>query len=410
MQLKDHNLVPAIPLPGIRYEERALQDPEGAAIPGLHTVWITLDNPGQLNSYTTEMVKGVVLGMRKASADRGCIAVVFTGSGNRAFCTGGNTEEYATYYAGRPEEYRQYMRLFNDMVSSILMCDKPVICRANGMRIGGGQEIGMACDFTVSQDLALFGQAGPKHGSAPDGGSTDFLPLFVGIEAAMESCTLCEHWSAHKALRLGLLSRIAPALKIDGAFIPNPLVHTTTWLDPMGRLVHGESLTGDDLAAGKTLLRRGEIDLSLLDAEVEKLIWALSQTMPGCLSKTIESVRKHKLEHWDRNKESNRAWLGLNMLAEGQAGFRAFHEGTKACREADFLLLRKRIAEGAYWGTDLTEEILAPVRAAANSSMPSACGLTSPAPPSACSIAPPPPANACSLTPPSNGGNHDGRS
>lgn len=433
MPLKDHTLTSSTVVPGIHYEEKALQNPNGATALGLHTVWITLDNPAQLNSYTTEMVKGVILGMRQASADRGCVAVVFTGSGTRAFCTGGNTEEYATYYAGRPEEYRQYMRLFNDMVSSILMCDKPVICRANGMRIGGGQEIGMACDFTIAQDLALFGQAGPKHGSAPDGGSTDFLPLFVGIEAAMESCTLCEHWSAHKALRLGLLSRIAPALRVEGVFIPNPLVHTTTWLDGTGRLVHGEPLTGDALAEGKALLKKGEVDLTLLDAEVERLVWSLSQTMPGCLSKTIESVRKHKLEHWDRNKESNRAWLGLNMLAEGQAGFRAFHEGTKACREADFLLLRRRIAEGAYWGKELTDEILAPVRAAA-ATPPVACGLTPPSPPvsacsltpppevSACSLTPPPEVSACSLTPPSapvsacaltppvSGGNHDGRS
>jgi 6-oxo-cyclohex-1-ene-carbonyl-CoA hydrolase len=70
-------------------------------------------------------------------------------------------------------------------------------------------------------------------------------------------------------------------------------------------------------------------------------------------------MRKHKLAHWDRNRESNRAWLGLNMMTEGRAGFRAFNEGTKACREADFLLLRRRLAEGAVWGDELTEEILA---------------------------------------------------
>ena len=102
--------------------------------------------------------------------------MVFTGAGDKAFCTGGNTKEYAEYYAGNPQEYRQYMRLFNDMVSAILGCDKPVVCRVNGMRIGGGQEIGMACDFSIAQDLARFGQAGPKHGSAPIGGATDFLP------------------------------------------------------------------------------------------------------------------------------------------------------------------------------------------------------------------------------------------
>jgi 6-oxo-cyclohex-1-ene-carbonyl-CoA hydrolase len=81
--------------------------------------------------------------------------------------------------------------------------------------------------------------------------------------------------------------------------------------------------------------------------------------MPGCLTKTLESMRKHKLAHWDRNRESNRAWLGLNMMTEGRAGFRAFHEGSKACREADFLLLRRRLARGDAWGEELTEAVLA---------------------------------------------------
>jgi 6-oxo-cyclohex-1-ene-carbonyl-CoA hydrolase len=305
------------------------------------------------------MVKGVIHGMRAASNDRACVAVVFTGRGDRAFCTGGNTKEYAEYYAGRPEEYRQYMRLFNDMVSAILACDKPVICRVNGMRIGGGQEIGMACDFSVAQDLAIFGQAGPKHGSVPDGGSTDFLPLFVGIEAAMESCTLCESWSAHKAYRLGLLTRVVPALKVDGQFVPNPLVVTDRWVSESGQIVFGEPRQGEEREAGKRLMARGQVDLGPLDREVEALLLKLAMTMPGCVSKTLESVRKHKLEHWDRNKESSRAWLALNMMNEGRAGFRAFHEGTKACREADFLLLRRRLAEGAEWSDELIEEVLA---------------------------------------------------
>ena len=364
MTFKDHNLTTAGDDAGTRYELTPLRTPDGAVVAGLHVARITLDNPAQLNSYTTGMVKGVILGMRRASNDRGVVAVVFTGSGNRAFCTGGNTAEYAEYYAGRPEEYRQYMRLFNDMVSAILTCDKPVVCRANGMRIAGGQEIGMACDFTVAQDLAVFGQAGPRHGSAPDGGSTDFLPLFVGIEAAMESCTLCEPWSAHKAARLGLVSRVVPALRIDGRFVPNPLVVTDRWIED-GQIVFGEPRTGDARAAARQTMAAGEIDLTLLDREVDTLVFNLARTMPGCLTKTVESVRKHKLEHWDRNRESNRAWLALNMMTEGRAGFRAFHEGSKACREADFLLLRRRLAEGAVWNDALTEEILERAHAAA---------------------------------------------
>jgi len=357
MTFKDHNLTAHEPAAGARYEEVPLRDPSGAEVPGLHVVRITLDNPSQLNSYTTEMVKGVILGMRRASNDRAAVAVVFTGGGTRAFCTGGNTAEYADYYAGRPEEYRQYMRLFNDMVSAILMCDKPVVCRVNGMRIAGGQEIGMACDFSVAQDLAVFGQAGPRHGSAPDGGSTDFLPLFVGIEAAMESCTLCEHWSAYKAHRLGLLTAVVPALKVDGQLVPNPFVITDRWIDE-GRIVYGEMKSGAARDEAKALVARGEVDLSRLDAEVDRLVYKLADTFPGCLSKTLESVRKHKLEHWDRNKETNRSWLGLNMMTEARAGFRAFNEGSRTCREADMLLLRRRLAEGATWGDPLLEEIL----------------------------------------------------
>ena len=90
------------------------------------------------------------------------------------------------------------------------------------MRVGGGQEIGMACDFSVASDLAVFGQAGPRHGSVPDGGSTDFLPLFVGIEHAMYSGTLCEPWSAHRFYWLGGLTQIVPALKVDGKLDSQP--------------------------------------------------------------------------------------------------------------------------------------------------------------------------------------------
>ncbi len=358
MELKDHNLVPPFECPGVLYEQTPLRGPQGRPVEGLHNVRIMLDNPKQHNSYTTEMIKGVILAMRRASNDRACVAVIVTGSGHKAFCTGGNTAEYAEHYAGRPEEYRQYMRLFNDMVSSILHCDKPVICRVNGMRVGGGQEIGMACDFSIAQDLALFGQAGPRHGSAPDGGSTDFLPLFIGIEAAMESGTLCQHWSAHKAHRLGMLARIVPALKVDGAFVANPLVISDRWVDSWGRIVLGEPKEGADLEAAKKTLAGGEVDLALLDREVDSLAYALAMTMPGCLSKTIEGLRKHKLQHWDRNRETNRAWLALNMMTEGRAGFRAFHEGSRTCREADFLLLRRRLAEGRTWGDDLVAEIL----------------------------------------------------
>ena len=215
----------------------------------------------------------------------------------------------------------------------------------------------MACDYSLSSDLAAFSQAGPRHGSAPDGGSTDFLPLFVGIERATVSCTLCDMWSAHRFYAYGGLTEIVPALKVDGRWIANPLVVTDRLLDEFGRIVLGEWKTGEERDRGKALLQSGEIDLSRLDEAVDSLITKLLYTMPDCLTKTIQSLRKHKLEHWDRNRETNRAWLALNMMTEANAGFRAFHYGTRDAREVDFVRLRQRLADGARWNDDLVREI-----------------------------------------------------
>jgi 6-oxo-cyclohex-1-ene-carbonyl-CoA hydrolase len=354
---KDHDLVGDIARPGVRYEKRPAKRPDGTVAPGLYNAWITLDNPSQFNSYTTDMVKGVILALRAASNARDVNCVVFTGSGDKAFCTGGNTKEYAEYYAGHPQEYRQYLRLFNDMVTALLLCDRPVICRVNGMRIGGGQEIGMACDFSVAQDLARFGQAGPKHGSAPIGGATDFLPVMVGAERAMAACVLCEPFSAHKAYQMGILTDVVPALKVDGKFVANPMVETQRMVDEHGRFVYGEPKTGDAAKEGKALLARGTVDLSLLDAKVEELASKILLTFPECTLKTLEELRKPKLDAWNRNKENSRAWLALNMMTEARAGFVAFNEGTKDDREADFVQLRQKLAAGVGWGDALHNAI-----------------------------------------------------
>jgi len=356
--MKNHHLIDRCDYRDILVEKRPLRDAHGAEVRGLYNAWILLNNEKQLNSYTTQAVKELILAFREASCDRSVVAVVFSAVGDKAFCTGGNTKEYAEYYAGNPQEYKQYMRLFNDMVTGILLCDKPVINRVNGMRIGGGQEIGMACDFSIAADTARFGQAGPKHGSAPDGGSTDFLHLFVGITRAMASCTLCEHWSAHAAVDIGLVNKIVPVLKApDGRFIGNPMVSLERF-DAWGNPAYGAFKSGTEREAAKAAMAGCTTDLSLLDAEVEAMAYKLSLTMPDCLAKTLESVRKKKLEHWQRNGESNRSWLALNMMTEARAGFRAFNEGPRHQREVDFLELRRALAEAHPWDDALLARIM----------------------------------------------------
>jgi 6-oxo-cyclohex-1-ene-carbonyl-CoA hydrolase len=304
--------------PCVVYEKRPIVDPQGNPVEGLYGAWIWLNNPRQYNSYTTEMVKGVISGMTNASADRSVVAVVFTGVGDRAFCTGGNTKEYAEYYSGRPTEYALYMDLFNGMVDAILDCKKPVICRANGMRVAGGQEIGGACDLCISSDMAVYGQAGPRHGSAPVGGSSDFLPWYLGIE-----------------------------------------VVTAEYVED-GAIVYGEFKTGEAAKAARELVKNTATDFELLDREVNNMLWTFTNLFPNCLQMSIDSVRAKKKFFWDQGKLYYRHWLATNMSSEAFLGFHAFNTKKITGKDTiDFIKYRQLINEARLVDDDFMAEVLA---------------------------------------------------
>jgi len=362
-ELKDHQLFDnshfGKDAPTVIYEERPIVDDKGARVDGLYSAWIWLNNPSQYNSYTTEMVKGVIAGFQRASSDRKIVAAVFTAAGDKAFCTGGNTAEYAAYYSRRPNEYGEYMDLFNAMVDGILNCKKPVICRVNGMRVAGGQEIGMATDLTITSDLAVFGQAGPKHGSAPVGGSTDFLPWFLSMEDAMYNCISCETWSAYKMKAKGMITKVVPVLKKDGKWVRNPLVRTDAYVDD-GEIVYGEPVAADRLAAAKALMSECKTDFELLDGEVNKLLWKFSNLFPNCLINSIDQIRAKKKFFWDQMKVANRHWLAANMNHEAWLGFNAFDAKKPTGKDVvDFIKFRQLLADGALFDEKWAEQVLA---------------------------------------------------
>jgi len=347
--------------PCVLYEKRPIIDPKTKQeVPGLYTAWLILNNPSQFNSYTTEMTKGVIAGCAKASSDRSVVALVFTGTGDKAFCTGGNTVEYAEYYSSNPSEYMQYMDLFNGMVDGLLDCKKPVISRVNGMRVAGGQEIGMACDLAISSDLAIYGQAGPRHGSAPVGGSADFIHWNIGMERGMWNCISCEMWSAYKMQMVGMISKAIPVLKVDGKFIPNPAVITDRMVEN-GQIVYGENKTGEEAAAAKALIKTAEVDFSLLDAEVEKMVWTFTNLFPNCLQMSIDMMRQKKKFFWDMNKLAYRHWLGTNMSSEAYLGFNAFATKKLTGKDTiDFIKYRQMLAEAHVFDQELIDAVLGP--------------------------------------------------
>jgi 6-oxo-cyclohex-1-ene-carbonyl-CoA hydrolase len=340
------------------YEKRPLVSPDGKQIDGLYVSWIRLNNPKQYNSYTTEMVKGIIAGFSAASQDRSVVAAVFTGTGDTAFCSGGNTREYAEYYSMRPNEYGEYMDLFNGMVDAILNCKKPVICRVNGLRVAGGQEIGMACDLAISSDLAVFGQAGPRHGSSPDGGATDFLPWYLSMEDAMWNCVSCEVWSAYKMKAKNLISKAIPVLKQGDKFIRNPLVITDSYVHD-GEIVYGEFKTGAEAEEAKQMMKELPRDFELVDKEVNRIVWTFANLFPGCLIKAIDGIRAKKKFFWDQSKLCNRHWLMTNMGYEAYLGFNAFNAKKISGRDTiDFIKWRQRIAEAASMSSEVFSEVM----------------------------------------------------
>jgi len=346
--------------PCVVFEKKPLKDASGKIVEGLYTAWIRLNNPKQFNSYTTEMVKGVIAGFENVSLDRSVVAAIFTGTGPYAFCTGGNTKEYSEYYSMRNDEYGQYMELFNHMVDAILMCKKPTICRVNGMRVAGGQEIGMACDLTLSSDLAIFGQAGPRHGSAPDGGSTDFLPWFLTIEDAMWNCVSCEMWSAYKMKEKGLISKCVPVLKVDGKWVRNPTIVTDKYVED-GEIVFGESKSGAALQEARDFVKvhQPNADFELLDGEIDKVVWKFANLFPGCLIKSIDGIRMKKKYFWDMCKNGNRHWLAANMQGEAFLGFGAFNTKKITGQDViDFVKFRQNIADCKTWDDEMFAEVL----------------------------------------------------
>ena len=345
--------------PGIKYEKKPILDQKGNAVDGLFSAWITLNNPSQYNSYTTEMAKGVIAGFQRASSDSSVVAAIFTGAGDKAFCTGGNTKEYAEYYSGRPNEYGLYMDLFNGMVDAIMNCKKPTICRVNGMRVAGGQEIGMACDISISSDLAIFGQAGPRHGSAPDGGSSDFLPWMLPIELAMWNCVSCELWSAYKMKHLGLITHCLPVIKEDDQWVRNPGVIIDTYVED-GEVVFGEFKKGEEAKKAREYVKTAKIDFEKLDNEINRILWTFTNLFPGCLIKSVEGIRLKKKFFWDQAKVINRHWLASNMATEAFLGFNAFNTKKITGQDTiDFIEFRRRQANSDPFDAEFMAAVLA---------------------------------------------------
>jgi enoyl-CoA hydratase/carnithine racemase len=177
---------------------------------------VRLDRPEVFNALNRETLIAIRDAFVHASADHGVGVVVLTGTGERAFSTGADLDEQQQFLE-RPNDYWDWMSRFIEAIESIKDCAKPVVARLNGMVVGGGNELNIACDLAIAADDVVFRHVGPSRGSLPSGGATQWMSLLVGDRRAREIILMNRPFSAAQAAEWGWINRAVPRADLDAA-------------------------------------------------------------------------------------------------------------------------------------------------------------------------------------------------
>lgn len=173
---------------------------------------ITINRPKVLNACTGENFLEIERLLEQAGADRDVGAIVLTGTGERAFCVGGdvNWEKGNNGRSGLQDAMLEFQ-----LNRKIVECPKPVIARVNGYAIGAGNHIAYCCDLTIAADHAVFGQNGPRVGSPAGGFFVAHAASVLGQKRARELWLLCRKYTAQQALEWGLVNAVVPMSRLD---------------------------------------------------------------------------------------------------------------------------------------------------------------------------------------------------
>jgi dihydroxynaphthoic acid synthetase len=172
------------------------------------TAIITMNRPHRYNAFRGRTVEELIKAFRAAWADRSVQAVILTGAGEKAFCTGGDVKQRAETGDYGPTESGMFE--IGNLHKLIRDIPKPVIAAVNGIAVGGGHVLHVLCDLTIAADTAKFGQAGPRVGSFDAGFGSAYLARVVGEKRAREIWFMCRQYDAVTAERWGLVNAVVP--------------------------------------------------------------------------------------------------------------------------------------------------------------------------------------------------------
>jgi len=168
--------------------------------------WVTLNRPEVLNALNATLLRELAGALKEAAGDEEVMAIVITGAGDRAFSAGADITGFLTAtamdYIKAMEEARPF-----ELIRNI---QKPVIAMVNGLALGGGCEIALACDIVMASERAQFGQPEIRVGVIPGAGGTQVLPRIIGEKKAKELIFTGRFISAKEAESMGLVNKVVP--------------------------------------------------------------------------------------------------------------------------------------------------------------------------------------------------------
>ncbi|MBW0101083.1 enoyl-CoA hydratase-related protein [Pseudonocardia sp. KRD291] len=168
-----------------------------------------MNRPQRYNAFRGKTVEEMIKAFRAAQADHQVQAIILTGAGDKAFCTGGDVKQRAETGDYGPTESGMFE--IGNLHKLIRDIPKPVIAAVNGLAIGGGHVLHVLCDVTIAADTARFGQSGPKVGSFDAGFGSAYLARVVGEKRAREIWFWCRQYDAQEARTMGLVNAVVPA-------------------------------------------------------------------------------------------------------------------------------------------------------------------------------------------------------
>ena len=174
---------------------------------------ITINRPEVYNAFRPQTNEEMLDAMRICRERSDIGVVVLTGTGNKAFCSGG--DQKVKGLGGYIDQNGVPRLNVLDLHKAIRSLPKPVIAMVNGYDIGGGHVLHLVCDLTIASDNAIFGQTGPKVGSFDAGFGSSYLARIVGQKKAREIWFLCRQYSAVEAEKMGMVNKVVPLEQLE---------------------------------------------------------------------------------------------------------------------------------------------------------------------------------------------------